>query len=289
MTTAPLDPTAAPSGQGEPTETMPAVRAAGIDRDRLVRIVALVLSGFLVLAIAAEVVEILTNLDRLAFPIDGDRVLYMDATRSWLNGTGFYHDYQLAGPYDVRSGDILYPPPMLLVFAPLAVIPEPLSAALYYAIPLGITLGAVLWLRPSVVGWPAILFCLWWPTTIVVIAGGNPGIWIMAFMALGTLWRPASVLVFLKPTLAPFAFFGANRRSWWIALAALGLVSLLFLPMWFDYLAAIRNANGGGGIFYSIGQAPMLFLPLAAWATSGRRLASRAAAVSPSVPPPTPA
>ena len=141
MTTAPLDPAAAPPGQAQPTQTTPAGRAAGIDRERLVRIVALVLSGLLVVAIAGEVVEILTNLDRLAFPIDGDRVLYMDATRSWLNGTGFYHDYQLAGPYDVRSGDILYPPPMLLVFAPLAVIPEPLSAALYYAIPLGITLG----------------------------------------------------------------------------------------------------------------------------------------------------
>ena len=141
MTTAPLDPAAVPAGQAQPTQTRPAGRAAGIDRERIVRIVALVLSGLLVLAIVGEVVEILTNLNRLAFPIDGDRVLYMDATRSWLNGTGFYHDYQLAGPYDVRSGDILYPPPMLLVFAPLAVIPEPLSAALYYAIPLGITLA----------------------------------------------------------------------------------------------------------------------------------------------------
>jgi hypothetical protein len=229
------------------------------------------------------VVEILTNLDRLAFPLDGDRVLYMDAARSWLNGTGFYHDYQLAGPYEVRSGDILYPPPMLLVFAPLAAIPDPLSAILYYSIPLGITVAAVVWLRPAVVGWPAILFCLWWPTTIVVIAGGNPGIWIMAFMALGTLWRPLSVLVFLKPTLAPFAFFGANRRSWWIALGVLGLVSLLFLPMWRDYFTAVLNAKGGGGIFYSIGQAPMLFLPLAAWATSTRRASSsRAVSSAPS-------
>jgi hypothetical protein len=271
VTTTPIEP--ALDG-GETRSPAPAAGRA-IDRDRVVRIVALVLSGVIAVGIALEIVEILTNLERLAFPIDGDRVLYMDAARSWLNGTGFYHDYQLAGPYDVRSGDILYPPPMLLVFAPLAAIPEPLSAVLYYAIPLGITLGAVLRMRPSVVGWPAILFCLWWPTTIVVIAGGNPGIWIMAFMALGTLWRPLSVLVFLKPTLAPFAFFGANRRSWWIALGVLGVVSLVFLPMWFDYVAAIRNANGGGGLFYSIGQAPMLFLPLAAWATSTSRLAAR--------------
>jgi len=251
------------------TPIEPAARA--IDRDRVVRIVAIVLSAFLVFAIAYEVVEILTNLDRLAFPLDGDRVLYMNAAQSWLDGTGFYHPYQVAGPYEVRSGDILYPPPMLLVFAPLAVIPDPLSAVLYYAIPLGITVAAVVRLRPAPIGWPAILFCLWWPTTIVVIAGGNPGIWIMAFMALGTLWRPLSVLVFLKPSLFPFAFFGANRRSWWLALGVLGLVSLLFLPMWPDYVKAVLNAQGGGGLFYSIGQAPMLFLPLAAWATSTRR------------------
>ena len=105
------------------TPLEPAARR--IDRDGAIRIVSIVASALLVVAIASEVVEIATNLDRLAFPLDGDRVLYMDAARSWLNGTGFYHPYQLAGPYEVRSGDILYPPPMLLVFAPLAAIPEP--------------------------------------------------------------------------------------------------------------------------------------------------------------------
>jgi glycosyl transferase family 87 len=248
--------------------------AVTLDRDRLVTIVALVASAALIVAIVGEIVEIATNLGRLAFPLDGDRVLYANAARDWLAGRGFYESYQLAGPYDIRSGDILYPPPMLLVFAPLAALPDAIGAVLYYAIPLGITAAAVVWLRPSVVGWPAILFCLWWPTTIVVIAGGNPGIWLMAFMALGCLWRPLSVLVFLKPTLAPFAFFGANRRSWWIALAILAVVSLAFLPLWPEFVRASLNARGGGGIFYSIGQAPMLLLPLAAWATSSRRRAS---------------
>ena len=244
---------------------------ATVDRSRLVTAVAVLASAALVVAILGEVLEIATNLNRLAFPLDGDRILYANAARDWLAGRGFYESYQLAGPYDIRSGDILYPPPMLLVFAPLAILPDVLGFALYYAIPLGITVATVVWLRPSVVGWPAILFCLWWPTTIVVVAGGNPGIWLMAFMALGCLWRPLSVLVFLKPTLAPFALFGANRRSWWIALAVLGLVSLGFLPLWPDFVRASVNARGGGGIFYSIGQAPMLFLPLAAWATSTRR------------------
>jgi hypothetical protein len=254
---------------------MTAIRGTiAVDRDRIVRVVALVASAALVVAIVGELVEIATNLNRLAFPLDGDRVLYVNAARDWLAGRGFYESYQLAGPYDIRSGDILYPPPMRLVFAPLAIVPDPIGGVLYYAIPLGITAAAVAWLRPSIVGWPAILFCLWWPTTIVVIAGGNPGIWLMAFMALGCLWRPLSVLVFLKPTLAPFGFFGANRRSWWVALAALGVVSLAFLPLWPDFVSASLNARGGGGIFYSIGQAPMLLLPLAAWATSTRRSAA---------------
>jgi len=200
-----------------------------------------------------------------------DFELYRDATSRWLSGGSFYEPYQLAGPYEIRSGDILYPPPMLLVFAPLAVLPAPLDQILYYAIPLGITAAAVVWLRPAPIGWPAILFCLWWPTTVVVIAGGNPGIWLMAFMALGCLWRPLSVLVLLKPTLAPFALFGANRWSWWAALIILAIVSLWFLRVWPDYVTASLNARGGGGIFYSIGQAPMLLLPLAAWATSTRR------------------
>ena len=249
---------------------MTASLTAPVRRDPIT-IVAVIVSVALLVAIVGEVIEIASNLNRLAFPLDGDRVLYMNAARDWLGGRGFYESYQLAGPYEIRSGDILYPPPMLLVFAPLAIIPDPLGVVLYYAIPLGITAAVVAWLRPAPVGWPAILFCLWWPTTVVVIAGGNPGIWIMAFMALGCWRRPLSVLVFLKPTLAPFAFFGANRRSWWIALAVLALVSLAFLPLWFDFARASLNARGGGGIFYSIGQAPMLLLPLAAWATSTRR------------------
>ncbi|HEV7811215.1 MAG TPA: hypothetical protein VGO64_11480 [Candidatus Limnocylindrales bacterium] len=242
-----------------------------LDANVVVRVVAILLSIGLLVFVASEVLEIVSNLDRLAFPIDGDRVLYAEAARSWVAGTGFYHPYQLAGPYEVASGDILYPPPMLLVFAPLAVLPAPLDAILYYAIPLGITAAVVARLRPSFMGWPAILFCLAWPTTIVVIAGGNPGIWFMAFMALACLSRPLSVLVLLKPTLAPFAFFGANRRAWWVGLAVFAAVSLAFLPMWPDFVRATLNARGGGGIFYSIGQAPMLFLPLAAWATSTRR------------------
>jgi hypothetical protein len=233
----------------------------------IVAVVALVATAALAVLWVDEVATIATRQSELAFRIDGDRQLYANAALSWLEGTGFYLPHQLAGPYEITPGDVLYPPPMLIVFLPFALLP----AILFYIVPLGITAAIVAWHRPGVEAWPAIAFCLWWPTTTVVIAGGNPGIWLMAFMALATVWKPAAVLVLLKPTLAPFALFGVNRRSWWIGLATLIAVSALFLPLWPDYVTATLNARGGGGIFYSIGQAPMLLLPLAAWARRTRR------------------
>ena len=54
------------------------------------------------------------------------------------------------------------------------------------------------------------------------------------------LRRPA-VFALLKPSLAPFALFGASRRSWWIALAVLVAFSVPFGALWADWLAASRT------------------------------------------------
>ena len=37
-----------------------------------------------------------------------DYTLYMDATRRWLAGGSFFEPYQLAGPYPLQMGDVLY-------------------------------------------------------------------------------------------------------------------------------------------------------------------------------------
>jgi hypothetical protein len=246
------------------------VEAGDVSRIRIpgaVTTASLIATVVLLALWADEVVTIATRQGELAFRIDGDRQLYANAALSWVRGDGFYLPHQLAGPYEITPGDVLYPPPMLLIFAPFAMV----QSLLYYLVPLAITAGVVFWHRPRIDAWPAIAFCLWWPTTTVVIAGGNPGIWLMAFMAMATVSRAASPLIFLKPTLAPFAFFGVNRRSWWGGLAALVAVSILFLPLWPDYITATANARGGGGIFYSISQAPMLLLPLVSWARRTRR------------------
>ena len=89
-------------------------------------------------------------------------------------------------------------------------------------------------------------------------------IWSVAALALGTIWYWPSVFVLLKPSLAPFALFGANRRRWWLALGGFVLVSLPFGSLWIDWVTSIVNARGGG-LLYSTLEIPMLLLPLVAW------------------------
>ena len=51
-----------------------------------------------------------------------DYTLYMDATRRWLAGGSFYEPYQLAGPYPIQMGDVLYAPnamPLFIAFTAL--------------------------------------------------------------------------------------------------------------------------------------------------------------------------
>jgi hypothetical protein len=189
-----------------------------------------------------------------------DYTLYMDATRSWLAGTGFYLPEQLAGPYEIVHGVVLYPPTALLLLVPFTVLP----AFLWWAIPVAVVAGMVLWHWPAAWAWLAIAVCLWLPITGVRLLHGNPGIWITMVVALGTRFAWPSVFVLLKFTLAPFALVGIRRRSWWIALGLLGAASLLFLPMWADYVTVIRNGSGAG-VLYSLTEVPMVAIPVIAW------------------------
>ena len=200
-----------------------------------------------------------------------DFALYRDAASEWLGGQPFYLPHQLAGPYTVTPGDRLYPPPALLLFVPFTVLP----AFLWWAIPAGV-LAAVLWhLRPRPAAYLFLAFVAWWPPTTVKIWTGNPVTWIAAALWIATLWRPAAVAVLLKPTLLPFAFFGANHREWWVALAAAAAATVLFAPLWPDYVGAVLNARDPGGLLYSVQEVPILFAPLVAWALSGEHTLAR--------------
>ena len=189
-----------------------------------------------------------------------DYRLYMDATQRWLEGGPFYEPYQLAGPYPITAGDILYPPVALWLFVPFTFLPP----VLWWLVPIGVTAWVVWRLRPGPFAWALMALCLASPATLVKLTTGNPVLWSVAALALGCLYRWPSVFVLLKPSLFPFALFGADRRSWWIALGAFGLLCLPFGAMWGDWLTTLANSVGGG-IAYSIQEIPMLLLPLVAW------------------------
>jgi hypothetical protein len=189
-----------------------------------------------------------------------DYSLYMEATRRWLAGGSFYEAYQLAGPYPISMGDILYAPNALLLFVPLTLVP----AVLWWVVPIGVTAWSIWKLRPSVLAWPFMALCLAWPPTLARTVAGNPVMWVVAALALGCLYRWPAVGVLLKPSLGPFALIGIRDRRWWLALAVGVLVSLPFGAMWLDWARAVANAQNGG-LFYSFQDAPILLLPIIAW------------------------
>jgi hypothetical protein len=62
--------------------------------------------------------------------------------------------------------------------------------------------------------------------------------------------------------------YGNRVRSWWIALAGLGAVSLALLPAWLEYVTVIRNATEWS-FDSSIGNVPLMSIPLIArWGRS---------------------
>lgn len=70
----------------------------------------------------------------------------------------------------------------------------------------------------------------------------------------------------LKPTFAPFALIGIQRRAWWIGAGGLVAASLVLLPMWPDFIAALRNNVGPWpGLFYSVPDYLFCAIPVVAW------------------------
>ena len=168
---------------------------------------------------ALPIVFVLLIPDPLEQPFGVDFALYRDVAARWLAGGPYFEPHQLAGPYDIQAGDVLYPPVALWLFVPFAWLPAPVAWVLWWALPIGAVVFALARLRPAPPSWPLIALCVAWPTTLLKTWTGNPVIWCVAALALGTLWAWPSVFVVLKTSLSPFALFGAWRRSWWVAAA----------------------------------------------------------------------
>ena len=195
-----------------------------------------------------------------------DYGIYMGAARRVLDGGSWYLARQLAGSYQIMDGDVLYPPTILVLLVPFTVLP----AVLWWVVPLSIWVTVALQLRPARWTWPIIAACLWWPRTDSQVLFGNPVMWAAAAMWLGALRDWPSVLVFLKPTVAPFALFGIRSRSWWVALGCLAIVSA---PFAWQYLQVLLDARSNSGWLYSLEEWPMLAIPIVAWLGSPRRAA----------------
>jgi hypothetical protein len=228
-----------------------------IDWRRAMRIVAI---AAFVVAIARGIAYY-TTIPAPERSIGIDYQLYVDAARRWLESGIFYLPFQTAGPYNVIGiGEVLYPPVILWLLVPFTILP----AILWWAIPLGLTAVAIARMRPA--AWSLALAGAICTTHAVQapIFWGTPVIWLAPAVAWGFLLGWPAVFVLIKPTLAPFALSGLTRpRAFLVGLALFVALAVPFLPMWFDWLAAIRNSDLG--IFYAFTQNLLLVVPVVTW------------------------
>lgn len=206
-----------------------------------------------------------------------DLGIYLRATARLFSGDSWFLDRQLAGPYLIHMGDVLYPPVTAFFFAPFFVLP----AVLWWAIPIGLTAWLIRGWRPAPWAWPLMALCVLWPLTPAKTITGNPALWITAFVAAGLRWHWPSALVLLKPSLFPFALIGVRHRLWWVTVALLALGSLVWLDATRLWLEVLANSQGGG-LLYSAVDIPMLLIPVIAWA--GRTRGTAVSAVDESLP-----
>jgi hypothetical protein len=241
---------------------------------RATRIAVPVLTGVAAIVAAVRIAEVLLIPGYLGAAVGTDIRWYLAAAQRWLAGGGWYEPAQLAGPYDLAVTGVLYPPSALALFVPFTVLP----LVLWWAIPLAVTGAMVVRNRPTALGWAVIAVCLAFPMSLTHLLNGNPVMWAAMLVALGTRWGwPAAVIAPLKPSLFLFAMVGVHRRSWWFGVAAIAAVNVALLPLWLDYLTALRNAAGPqASVLYSLKDVPLLSIPLVAWATRSGRGASGA-------------
>jgi hypothetical protein len=233
-----------------------------------------VIVGVLGLYVAARRAGVFLKLGVLGV----DHAMFLDFGRRWLEGGTIYLPYQLAGPYayDIGSGTMdvatmpaLYPPTVGPVFAAWRYLPD----LLWWVIPLGVLAYAIVRWKPAMWSWPLMLATLIWPNTADSLWAGSSNLWIVAGVAGGLIWGWPTAVVAFKPSLAPFILIGARRRSWWVAVGLLAVLALAMLPEWFRYVTVLQNLESPGAL-YSLGDLPLLSIPILAWLGRRRPAAS---------------
>lgn len=245
-------------------------RVSGMSK-RVTVVLGAVLLGFALPAAAMVAASIARFVDVQADTWPGmDLEIMRELGHRWLDTGSMYLPYQLAGPY---STDVvvpltgtpgLYPPVAGPIFGVLSMIPWPIAAVAWWGVPFAIMAYACWRWRPSLLAWAGMTFMCCFAMTWLVLFVGGTTMWASALVAAGLLWGWPAALILVKPILLPFALVGARRRSWWVAVAVVGVVTLL--GPWRDYIAVVRNASD---VSYVTLQVPLMLIPLIAWL--GRR------------------
>ena len=240
----------------------------GRTSDKAARLRRFALHGLIVAFLTVAVVQVLViwipAMGNGEAPLGYDLNIYVERTRSWLDGEGFYRARQLAGSYVIENGDALYPPPFVLLMLPWAI---GAPAVLWWLLPTVVAAAALYRLRPPLWAWALLALVLVYRRTLVAIVLGNPSIWVFAAILAGAAYGWPALGALIKPALAPFALIGARRRSWWIGLGVVSIVAVAFAPMWPDYLRVLLDARNGRDVWYVVGEVPIgIALTIVGWA-----------------------
>jgi len=176
------------------------------------------------------------------FWIGMDYGYYRDVGVQWLHTGEMSLPSQLAGGYVMHTmTDVMYPPNALLLFVPFAFLP----AVVWWVAPIAILAFVVAGWSPAPWARLAAALLLLYPTSAFAYVLGNSSIWTAAFLAAGLRWGWPVALLAIKPSIAPLGILLMRRRSAWLGAVVLAAASLVWLPLWFDYVVAMRNATVG--------------------------------------------
>ena len=233
----------------------------GVPWNRVARTATFAVIGVAILALVAQLVIGFPYTDLGGTDWGADLRGYVEASRSWVAGHGFYLQRQLHGPYPIELGDVLYPPTALYLFIPFLVLPY----QLWWVLAVGL-LGYVVWSwRPALWAVAAILVCLAFPDQPVLYFRGAPVIVFAALVAAALRWKWPGALILLKPSILPFALIGIRTRGWWITAGILVVLTLPVIPLIPDWLRAVFDARGPDGWLYSVKDLPLLMVPVIAY------------------------
>jgi hypothetical protein len=204
---------------------------------------------------------------------------YRDLAARWMADGTYFQPYQLEGPYVSTSlVDTFYPPIALLLFVPFLVLP----AFLWWLTPIVVLAYVIASWRPNFWAIALMIALMMWVRAFGAFLWGNTDMWLVAAVAAGLRWGWPAALIAIKPSVLPFILVGTRSRFFWIATAAVVLVSIPMWELWRDWVIAIRNMDLR--LDYSLGSVTLYLVPVVAWFGRRRAIGEPILTVRPSLP-----